>query len=51
MFALCQSKFNCGFASMLENQRPPLPPIFVIPADAENQACFYNALISPKTEL
>ena len=34
MFALCQSKFICGFASMLENQRPAFPSIFVIPADA-----------------
>lgn len=31
MFALCQSKFICGFASMLEKQHPALPSIFVIP--------------------
>ena len=31
MFPLCQSKFICGFAAMLENQYPALPSIFVIP--------------------
>jgi len=30
MFALCQSKFICGFAAMLENQHPSLPSSFVI---------------------
>lgn len=51
MYALCQSKFICGFASMLENQRPALPSIFVIPdllqdpeefRDMMDTSIFYN---------
>jgi len=54
MFPLCQSKFICGFAAMLENQYPALPSIFVIPElvrDPEKhpQPTFHLPALSSRT--